>query len=59
MEILAKRNQVLYNEDAGKELRKSHENPYIIELYEKYLGKPLSEKAHHLLHTHYFKRQQL
>ncbi len=59
MEILAKRNQVLYNEDAGKELRKSHENPYIIELYEKYLGKPLSEKAHHLLHTHYFKRHKL
>lgn len=59
METLAKRNQVLYNEDAGKELRKSHENPYIIELYEKYLGKPLSEKAHHLLHTHYFKRHKL
>jgi len=59
MEIIAKRNQVLYEEDAGKPLRKSHENPYIIELYEKYLGKPLSEKAHHLLHTHYFKRQQL
>ena len=59
MEILAKRNQVLYNEDAGKEFRKSHENPYIIELYEKYLGKPLSEKAHHLLHTHYFKRHKL
>jgi NADP-reducing hydrogenase subunit HndD len=59
MELLAKRNKVLYNEDAGKEFRKSHENPYIIELYEKFLGKPLSEKAHHLLHTHYFKRHQL
>lgn len=59
MELLAKRNEVLYKEDEGKELRKSHENPYIIELYEKFLGKPLSEKAHHLLHTHYFKRQQL
>ncbi len=59
MEILRKRNGVLYAEDAGKPERKSHENPYIIELYEKYLGKPLSEKSHHLLHTHYFKRQQL
>lgn len=59
MELLAKRNKVLYDEDAGKEFRKSHENPYIIELYEKYLGKPLSEKAHHLLHTHYFKRHKL
>ncbi|HSA78918.1 MAG TPA: NADH-dependent [FeFe] hydrogenase, group A6 [Nitrospirota bacterium] len=59
MELLKKRTQVLYNEDAGKKLRKSHENPYIIQLYEKFLGKPLSEKSHHLLHTHYFKRQQL
>ncbi len=59
MEILKKRRAVLYAEDAGKTERKSHENPYIKELYEKYLGKPLSEKAHHLLHTHYFKRQQL
>jgi NADP-reducing hydrogenase subunit HndD len=59
MEILKKRNAVLYAEDAGKPERKSHENPYIVELYEKFLGKPLGEKAHHLLHTHYFKRQQL
>jgi NADP-reducing hydrogenase subunit HndD len=59
MDILRKRNQVLYAEDAGKPERKSHENPYIKELYEKYLGKPLSEKAHHLLHTHYFKRHKL
>ncbi len=59
MEILKKRNQVLYNEDAGKPQRKSHENPYIVELYEKYLGKPLSEKAHKLLHTHYFEREKM
>jgi NADP-reducing hydrogenase subunit HndD len=59
MELLKKRTQVLYDEDAGKKLRKSHENPYIIELYEKFLGKPLSEKSHHLLHTHYFKREKL
>ena len=57
VELLKKRTQALYNEDSGKTIRKSHENPYIIELYEKYLGKPLSEKAHHLLHTHYFKRE--
>jgi NADP-reducing hydrogenase subunit HndD len=58
-ELLKKRTQVLYSEDAGKKIRKSHENPYIIELYEKYLGKPLSERAHHLLHTHYFERNKL
>jgi len=59
IELLKLRTQVLYAEDAGKPLRKSHQNPYIIELYEKFLGKPLSEKSHHLLHTHYFKRQRL
>ncbi|HKZ17395.1 MAG TPA: NADH-dependent [FeFe] hydrogenase, group A6 [Geobacteraceae bacterium] len=58
-DLLKKRTKVLYDEDAGKKLRKSHENPYIIELYEKYLGKPLSEKSHHLLHTHYFGRNKL
>jgi len=59
MELLKLRTKVLYEEDANKPLRKSHQNPYIIELYEKFLGKPLSEKSHHLLHTHYFKRQSL
>ncbi len=59
IEVLKKRTKVLYDEDAGKKIRKSHENPYITELYEKFLGKPLSEKAHHLLHTHYFKRSKL
>lgn len=59
IELLKLRTKVLYAEDAGKPLRKSHQNPYIIELYEKFLGKPLSEKSHHLLHTHYFKRQRL
>jgi NADP-reducing hydrogenase subunit HndD len=56
VEVLKKRMQVLYRADAAKALRKSHQNPHIIQLYEKYLGKPLSEKAHHLLHTHYFDR---
>ena len=37
----------------ANELRKSHENPEIIELYDTWLGKPLGEKAHNLLHTHY------
>lgn len=59
MELLKLRTKVIYEEDVNKPLRKSHQNPYIIELYEKFLGKPLSEKSHHLLHTHYFKRQSL
>ena len=54
--LLKARSQALYQEDEHKPLRKSHENPDIIKLYEEYLGKPLSEKAHHLLHTHYFNK---
>lgn len=52
--ILKARTAAVYKEDAGKPIRKSHENPYITKLYEEFLGKPMSEKAHHLLHTHYF-----
>ena len=50
------RAKALYSEDTEKNFRKSHENPYIIYLYEEFLGKPMSEKAHHLLHTCYFNR---
>ena len=55
-EILKKRQKAIYQEDSKKAIRKSHENPYIIKLYEEFLGKPMSEKAHHLLHTAYFDR---
>ncbi|MBR1769105.1 MAG: [Bacteroidales bacterium] len=49
-----KRLQAIYEEDAAKTLRKSHENPYIQSLYKDYLGEPCGEKAHKLLHTIYF-----
>ncbi len=52
--VLKARAQALYREDAGKAIRKSHENPFIKELYEKFLGQPNGELAHKLLHTHYF-----
>ena len=55
-DIRAKRASVLYSIDEKNTIRKSHENPAIIELYDTYLGEPGSEKAHHLLHTHYIKR---
>lgn len=54
--VLRKRQMALYEEDGKKTLRKSHENPYILRLYEEFLEKPMSEKAHHLLHTEYFDR---
>lgn len=55
--IITARQKAIYKEDSSKTIRKSHENPYIIKLYEEFLGKPMSEKAHHLLHTHYFDKQ--
>ena len=48
--------RTLYGEDAGMVLRKSHKNQLIKEVYDTYLEKPGSEKAHHLLHTSYVDR---
>ena len=56
VDLRAERAKVLYNIDSANTLRKSHENPAVVELYKEYLGKPGSEKAHHLLHTTYVKR---
>ena len=55
-DILKKRMAAIYEEDMGKTIRKSHENPYIVKIYEEFLGKPGSEVAHKLLHTHYTTR---
>lgn len=51
------RAKALYDEDASKKLRKSHENPEIKQIYEEYLGKPNGHKSHELLHTTYEKRE--
>lgn len=53
--IRQKRMAALYEIDKNMPLRKSHENPEIITLYKDFLGEPLSEKAHELLHTTYTK----
>lgn len=53
--IRQKRMAALYEIDKNMPLRKSHENPEIITLYKDFLGEPLSEKAHKLLHTTYTK----
>jgi iron only hydrogenase large subunit-like protein len=57
-EIRARRAKAIYAEDAGMPLRKSHLNPEIIKIYSDFLGTPLSEKSHHLLHTHYTTRER-
>jgi NADP-reducing hydrogenase subunit HndD len=56
-EIIKARQKAIYEEDRRLPLRKSHENPYIIKLYEEYLGHPMSELSHELLHTKYFQKQ--
>ena len=52
-----KRANALYTEDERQALRQSHNNPQIKQLYEDFLVKPNSHKAHHLLHTHYTARE--
>ena len=51
-----KRANALYSEDERQTVRQSHNNPQIIELYEKFLGEPNSHKSHELLHTSYAAR---
>ncbi len=57
-EIRQKRAEAIYAEDGALTLRKSHENPEVAKLYKDFLGKPLGDKSHHLLHTKYTKRQR-
>lgn len=59
MEIIKKRQMAIYQEDTGKVLRKSHENPYIKKLYDEFLGQPNSHLAHELLHTHYVPKDKI
>lgn len=47
------RTKVLYGLDKRNNLRFSHENPEVLKCYEEYLEKPLSHKAHELLHVHH------
>ncbi len=52
------RMNALIQEDLDLPIRKAHENPEIIELYDNYLGKPGSEKAEEILHTSYNKKEK-
>ena len=55
-DIRKKRAESIYKEDAGKPVRKSHENQQVAVLYKEFLKEPLGEMSHHLLHTTYTKR---
>ena len=52
-ELRKERAAGLYQDDKDKQIRCSHQNPYIKRLYDEFLEKPLSEKSEKLLHTHY------
>jgi NADP-reducing hydrogenase subunit HndD len=52
-DLVALRAAALYGQDEAMQLRKSHENPVVKEVYETYLGEIGGHKAHELLHTHY------
>ena len=56
VDIRAIRAKALYDIDSSMSIRKSHENPSIKKLYDDFLEKPGSHKAHDLLHTSYVKR---
>ncbi|MBL1211913.1 MAG: 2Fe-2S iron-sulfur cluster binding domain-containing protein [Ignavibacteriae bacterium] len=56
-EIRMKRAEAIYAEDESLEIRKSHENPHVIQVYNEFLKEgPCSHLSHKLLHTHYTKR---
>ncbi len=52
------RRDALYTIDEKSVVRKSHENPVMIKLYDEFLEKPGSHKAHKYLHTKYTKKEK-
>jgi len=56
-EIRKARARAIYAEDQAYEIRKSHDNPAVVELYTKFLTEgPCGHKSHKLLHTSYIAR---
>jgi NADH-quinone oxidoreductase subunit G/NADP-reducing hydrogenase subunit HndD len=58
-ESVRSRMQALYTIDSQESVRTSHHNEAVKRLYAEFLGEPLGEKSHHLLHTHYAPREVL
>lgn len=59
LSVIEKRRSALYNIDKDKPRRKSHENVEVQRLYENFLDKPGSKKAHDLLHTTYSQKARI
>jgi NADH-quinone oxidoreductase subunit G/NADP-reducing hydrogenase subunit HndD len=58
-EIIKKRQEAIYLEDRNKPIRKSHQNPEVLQLYKDFLGEPFGELAHDLFHTHYEAKERI
>ena len=57
MEIRAARAKAIYDEDSAYPIRKSHENPDVLKIYQEFLTEgPCGHLSHRLLHTHYTAR---
>ena len=57
IDVRKERAKALYSEDRGKELRKSHQNPSVQQIYKDWLGEPGGHKSHEYLHTKYIERE--
>jgi NADH-quinone oxidoreductase subunit G len=55
-QVRQERTQGLYTDDKGSAYRCSHQNPFIKQVYDEFLGEPTGHKAHKLLHTSYVER---
>ena len=55
-EVRAQRTAGLYADDTKSQYRCSHQNPFIKQVYDEFLGEPSGHKAHELLHTKYVER---
>lgn len=56
--VKKERTKSIYEEDEKLEFRKAHANPYIIEVYKEFYGKPGSDLAHEYMHTSFVKRNK-
>ncbi len=55
-DLRALRAKALYQADNTSAIRKSHENPALLQIYKEYFGEFGSHKAHTILHTSYIER---
>ena len=57
IDLRAERAKAIYAEDEALTIRRSHQNPMVLKMYEEYFEKPGGHKSHKLLHTHYVARE--